>query len=347
MLLLDAEADALLLAGLAALVIRRNMGAFGWGVAPTDTGIALPAVLMAGAVALLLAGWLRPALAAGYHRLAPPIPPQAWRWLLLFAWLVLALRFGGKIYPESMRGDIGFHSNRYDLLVGGWVLQLSLNRGVSFPYPTAFYLLLAPFSLLGLPQRILLRLGGALLDALSPLLDLCDHRAYHWPRWAAKHNAGQARRAARRSRALRLQRGRLYDHLVELQHPYLHTVRAAAADRGAGAALQRSTTDHRPPTTDELLVHRFLVLVLGSRFPVLGSRFSALLVVLQSLIYLGHFGFWMNMSLLGAIGLAVLLLAAWRGRVLWRAFRLAFCCVCRRRGSRRRCCSTAALPTSF
>ena len=44
------------------------------------------------------------------------------------------------------------------------------------------------------------------------------------------------------------------------------------------------------------------------------------LFVLQSLVYLGHFGFWMNMSLLGAFGLAVLLIAAWRGRAPWEAF---------------------------
>jgi hypothetical protein len=42
------------------------------------------------------------------------------------------------------------------------------------------------------------------------------------------------------------------------------------------------------------------------------------LIVLQSLVYLGHFGFWMNMSLLGGIGLAVLLVASLRGRVAWR-----------------------------
>jgi hypothetical protein len=45
--------------------------------------------------------------------------------------------------------------------------------------------------------------------------------------------------------------------------------------------------------------------------------------VLQSLVYLGHFGFWLNMSLLGAIALAGLLWAAWRGRVPWSSFRTA------------------------
>jgi hypothetical protein len=46
-----------------------------------------------------------------------------------------------------------------------------------------------------------------------------------------------------------------------------------------------------------------------------------ILVLLQLLVYLGHFGFWMNMTLLGGMGLAALLWAAWRGRVAWAAFR--------------------------
>jgi hypothetical protein len=42
--------------------------------------------------------------------------------------------------------------------------------------------------------------------------------------------------------------------------------------------------------------------------------------VLASFVFLGHFGFWMNMSLLSAFGLAVLLLIAIRRRVAWPAF---------------------------
>ena len=89
---------------------------------------------------------------------------------MLFALLVLATRYGGKIYPDAMWGDIGFHINRYTEVLQGLVLLLSRNRGVDFPYPPAFYLVLAPFSLLGLDRRVLLQLGGALLDAASPFL---------------------------------------------------------------------------------------------------------------------------------------------------------------------------------
>ena len=48
-----------------------------------------------------------------------------------------------------------------------------------------------------------------------------------------------------------------------------------------------------------------------------------ILIVIQLLVYLGHFGFWINMSLLWGIALAVLLAAALRGRVSWGVWRLA------------------------
>jgi hypothetical protein len=42
--------------------------------------------------------------------------------------------------------------------------------------------------------------------------------------------------------------------------------------------------------------------------------------MLQSLVYLGHFGFWMNMTLLGGMGLAALLVATARTRRGWGSF---------------------------
>src|SRR5262249_38524514 len=128
------------------------------------------AVALGVAAALLLGGWLRPALATLYRRVASPIAPPARRWLMLMALLVLATRYGGKIYPDAMWGDIGFPTNPYAEVLQGLGLLISRNRGVDFPYPPAFYLLLAPFSLLGVDKRVLLQLGGALLDAASPFL---------------------------------------------------------------------------------------------------------------------------------------------------------------------------------
>ena len=97
-------------------------------------------------------------------------PATHWRWLLLIIVIVFATRYGGKIYPDSMPGDIGFHANRFAETVWGQVMLVSRNRGVDFPYPPAFYLILAPFTLLDIDRRALLHLGAALLDAFSPLL---------------------------------------------------------------------------------------------------------------------------------------------------------------------------------
>ena len=59
----------------------------------------------------------------------------------------------------------------------------------------------------------------------------------------------------------------------------------------------------------------------GSPSLVIG-RWSlvATLFLLQSLVYLGHFGFWMNMTLLGGMGLAALLVSTARGRRSWGSF---------------------------
>jgi hypothetical protein len=313
-LLLQVDASALVLAGLAVLVVATTIWALSWAVGEQSgqAVTALPPVVAGAAAAMLLAGWLRRPLAALYCRLGPPVAPGAWPWLLLFALLVLALRYGGKIYPDSMPGDIGFHSNRYDALVRGSVLQLSLNRGVAFPYPPAFYLLLAPFSLLGLSQRTLLQLGGALLDALSPFLVYTLGASIGW------NATTQAR-----------------------PRPHFDPPLIAAAIYAFSAAGFMTTwwnfSTHIFAQFAHLLLITALVVICRSpvedrgsaltapRFSLLASRSSLLiiLVMLQSLVYVGHFGFWLNMSLLGTIALAALLWAALRGRAPWPEFRLA------------------------
>jgi hypothetical protein len=314
-LLICAEDAGLLLAG-AALALPAIglalLGGDGLGKAALGTL----------SLALLLAGWLRPALAALYRRYAPPIAPAARRWLLLIALLVFTTRYGGKIYPDSMPGDIGFHANRYADTIQGTVLLLSRNRGVDFPYPPAFYLLLAPFSLPGLDRRILIRLSSALLDAASPLLVYAIATSLD-----QRPTTNDQRSALRPSSSLdpdapcypHPRRGLLaagiysfsasglmttwWNFSTHIFTQFAHLLLIAVL-----VLLWRPTTDDRRPTTD------------GDPQPVVGGRWSVVggLVVLQSLVYLGHFGFWMNMSLLGGIGLAVLLVAALRGRVAWR-----------------------------
>jgi hypothetical protein len=323
-LLLQADARALLLAGLVVAVAALAMVAFGLsagGVSSRQTGATLPQMLAGAAAALLIAGWLRPPLAAVYRRFGPPIAPGARAWLILLAVLVFALRFGGKLYPDAMPGDIGFHSNRYDGLVRGWVLQISVHRGVSFPYPPAFYLLLAPFSLLGLSQRVLLRLGGGLLDALSPFLVYAIS--------ASVYEAAQPGANARARRRVSLAAATIYafspagfmatwwnfsTHIfAQFAHLLLITV---------AVLLWRVPTEERGTKNEE----RGAALI-GDRLSIFELRTSILVIlVLQSLVYLGHFGFWMNVTLLGGFVLAVLLWQAARGHVSWGVFRAALLC---------------------
>ena len=56
-------------------------------------------------------------------------------------------------------------------------------------------------------------------------------------------------------------------------------------------------------------------MVLGSWFSVLATLF-----LLQSIVYLGHFGFWINTTLLAGMGLAALLIATMRKRQGWGSF---------------------------
>lgn len=241
------------------------------------------ALLSAGVLALLLAGWLRPVLGRLYRRIAPPLPAVARRWLLLIALLVLGTHYGGKIYPDAMWGDIGFHANRYFDVLNGNVLLLSRNRGVDFPYPPALYLLLAPFSLSGLDRRVLLQLGGALLDAASPLL--------------------------------------VYTIAACLgTRPYPQRGLIAAGIYGLSAATLMTTwwnfSTHIFTQFAHLLLITALVLVWAHGLRRPGAL--ALLCMLQLFVYLGHFGFWINMSLLAGMALLALLIGALRRRVAWR-----------------------------
>jgi hypothetical protein len=259
------------------------------------------------ALALLLAGALRPAISALHRRLNGPIAPQSWRWLLLIALLVFTTRYGGKIYPDSMPGDIGFHANRYADVVRGNVLLLSRNRGVDFPYPPALYLLLAPLTLLGSDRGRLLQLTSALFDALSPLL------IYAIATRSTLRATGQ--RSAQRDASFATLAAALYaftaagylttwwNFSTHIFAQFAHLLLITAI-----VLLWRPSQGERP-----IAGPAALPLAISSWWSV------AALVVLQLLVYLGHFGFWINMSLLGAGAL----LLALRGRASWPAFRPA------------------------
>jgi len=301
MLLLNAAPAGLLLAG-AALALPAAALLAALGTSEYENWGGPGAVALGLAAALLLAGWLRPALGALYRRFAPPIPPATRRRLMLIALLVLATRYGGKIYPDAMWGDIGFHINRYTEVLQGLVLLLSRNRGVDFPYPPAFYLLLAPFSLLGLDRRVLLQLGGALLDAASPFL-IYTLAVCGLARAPRQHTTARAQRIGLLAAGIYSFSASGYmitwwnfstHTFSQFAHLLLITVLVAL--------WPRLTKDEGRRTKDE------------QYSLVVGLSSFVTLFLLQSIVYLGHFGFWINTTLLGGMGLAALLVATLRKR---------------------------------
>jgi hypothetical protein len=139
---------------------------------PPRAALGLRPLLHTLVLSCLFALLLRVLLPPLARSLALPLDTRALRWLILLTILVAGLRYGGKIYPYAMPGDIGFHTNRFnDVLLRGMFVLIIPHRGVDLPYPPAFYFLLAPLRLTGIEVPTLLRAGQALLDALSlPLM---------------------------------------------------------------------------------------------------------------------------------------------------------------------------------
>ncbi|MBC8162425.1 MAG: hypothetical protein H7Z42_14540 [Roseiflexaceae bacterium] len=275
-----------------ATVLDPPRAAFGWW--PAVQALALGVMLV-----LMLRWALRPLA----RTLEIPLDDRALTWLLALAFAAFALRYGGKLYPHAMAGDIGFHTNRFLEVVEGRVLLLSRNRGVDFPYPPALYLLLAPLTLLQLEPRNLLWLAGAVFDALSIVL-------------VYTIGLGVYRAFPVRSRA-------------QVSSAEQGWAVAAAALYSFSAATFMTTwwnfsTHIFAQFTHLLLIAALIVLVpriLAARSLSRRSFAGAIaLGLIASLVFLGHFGFWINVSLLICVGLLVLLAAAWRGAVGWRVF---------------------------
>lgn len=92
------------------------------------------------------------------------------RWLLLLMVASFVLKYGGRLYPASMPGDIGLHDNRYQLTITGHVFIRAQHRGLPFPFPPALYLLVAPLTLTGLHVRTIFELVAGLSEASTVLL---------------------------------------------------------------------------------------------------------------------------------------------------------------------------------
>ncbi len=308
--MLRAAPETLRRVGLALTAVTVVLWLVDWRGPAIDLGRAtahLRAVAGLGGLAFLAAAAIRPALAGVVDRLGIHVPAAHLRWLLLIVVLVFATRYGGKIYPDSMPGDIGFHANRFADAAFGTVLLVSRNRGVDFPYPPAFYLILAPFTLLDIDRRALLHLGAALLDAFSPFL------VYALATALRRRSAdASSHRASDHSFPMPLVAAALYGlapagylttwwnfstHIfTQFAHLLLIIILVAAW----------SPTD--APSEDTVSKHFWHL-----RQKRYGMLFAALLMA-QLLVYLGHFGFWMNMTLLGGFGLATLTVLAMRRR---------------------------------
>lgn len=104
------------------------------------------------------------------QRLRAPAPASVLRWLGLLVVLSFALKYGGRLYPESMPGDLQLHINRYGGTISGQVFIRAQHRGLPFPFPTGPYLLLAPLTLLGIDIRLLLQLSAGIFEASTVLL---------------------------------------------------------------------------------------------------------------------------------------------------------------------------------
>ncbi len=347
-MMLCAAPETLRFSGLALAAITTALWLFDWRGPALDLGRAsvhLRAIIGLTALACLAAAAIRPALASVAARLGIGVPTVHWRWLLLLVVVVFATRYGGKIYPDSMPGDIGFHANRFADVAFGRALLVSRNRGVDFPYPPAFYVLLAPLTLLDIDRRALLHLGAALLDAFSPLLV--------YALAAALERRGSLRRTPDRSFPLPLVAAALYGlapagylttwwnfstHIfTQFAHLSLITILIAAwqpLQHGLNGLTQRrngvkSLSQHVAPLRLRVSASTVLENPASAASgdapsthsppvrPAWRTALFAVLVVAQLLVYLGHFGFWMNMSLLGGFGLATLTVLA----------------LCRRRGA--------------
>ena len=253
---------------------------------------AMPA-LSACALAYPLALGSRWGLARLAPRLGVPLDAVRLGWLGFFIVLSFALRYGGRLYPESMPGDIGFHHNRFNEALWGLIAIVSVNRGVAFPYPPGPYVIVAPLTLLGLGPRTVLQLTAALADAVS----------------AAVVYAIAARATGQR------------------------TALVAAGIYVFTAATFMTTWWSFDTHIYTQLLHLLLIgglnwaLTVWQRADRGGTLGAALAVtLLTSLVFLGHFGFLINTALLLGLLISAVWIASWRGAAWARRVRWPFTC---------------------
>ncbi|HEU5090124.1 MAG TPA: hypothetical protein VFT99_21865, partial [Roseiflexaceae bacterium] len=226
------------------------------------------------------------------NRLGVPLSSAARGWLLALVFLSCTLRWGAKLYPGAMPGDVLFHANRFAELIGGRVFLEAPHRGVPSPYAPGFYIAVAPLTLLGAARPAILVAVGALLDAISPVaIYALVLLVWHW------------RPSTEAAPALERQ-----------------ALMAAGLYAFAGGGFLVTWWNF---STHTFAQWAYLVLLVAGvaawRCAVFGGRhvFTAIgvLTALQLGVLLGHFSFYLNLVLVGGYTLAVTWLAWRRARV--------------------------------
>ncbi|RRR74938.1 MAG: hypothetical protein EI684_05925 [Candidatus Viridilinea halotolerans] len=246
------------------------------------------AALVACALAYPLAIVVRWTLPRLMRRVGVPLAAPTLAWLTFIVVVSFALRYGGRLYPESMPGDIDFHYNRFTETLAGLIYLRSLNRGVPFPYPPGPYLLVAPFSLLGLQLPTILQLGAALVDACSAVVIYL----------IAVRALGQ--RVALFASGIYLFTAATFmttwwSFSTHIFTQFLHLLLLAGALTAFHAWQGEDATQRR--------------------------RWTLGVAVLLCLVFLGHFGFLLNTTLLGLVLACAVWVASWRGAAWARRVR--------------------------
>ncbi len=230
---------------------------------------------------------LRAALPPLAKRTGIALDPHTLGWLILIVVAAFGLRYGGRLYPRSMHGDIGFHANRFHETVLGQVYLLSRNRGVDFPYPSGPYLTLAPLTLFGIATPDLLQVSAALVEGLGAVL------VFALVIWATTPDSA----------------------LPTLSAQYTALLAAAINVFTAAGFMTTWWSFSTHIYTQFATLVLISALMYTARQAIIRRWYGALTGVLLVGIFLGHFGFFINTVFLISVLLVLLRVAAWRQSV--------------------------------
>lgn len=139
-------------------------------IVPAYLGLGNRALLLGCAWGLLLTVLLQYFVPKLLRALDIEPNPVYVRWLILIMVASFVLKYGGRLYPSSMYGDLSLHWHRFIRTISGSVNIMAAHRGLPFPFPSGMYIALAPLSLTGIPTWVIFEFLMALLEATTPLL---------------------------------------------------------------------------------------------------------------------------------------------------------------------------------